>query len=237
MAGEGGVAVAEWSELEMERGKYLALFREDVKSIRDELTDSDRLVIVNGVFDWFLGRNDGLTGLLAFVANRIKERQLVSAKFFAARAAAGRKGGSKRKQGQANGSRAKQNEADGSKRKQTETLLYSTNNSSYLPTVDKSENARAENAAETQLPTDGEMRLYASQLGVPESYLPEFLEEWRAVGWQRVNRGGSLVTLNRLNFKSQLGAFWRQRQKNAAAAPTAGGMPAVHIQADYELRD
>ena len=65
------------------------------------------------------------------------------------------------------------------------------------------------------LPTDDEMRLYASQLGVPESYLPEFLGEWEAVGWQRVNRGGALVTLNRRTFKSQLGAFWRQRQRNA----------------------
>lgn len=79
------------------------------------------------------------------------------------------------------------------------------------------EGRESESAADGQpiLPTDDEMRLYARQLGVPESYLPEFLGEWEAVGWQRVNRGGALVTLNRRTFKSQLGAFWRQRQRNA----------------------
>ena len=238
----------ELTQLEKERGKYLALFREDVQSIRDELTDTDRLVIVNGIFDWFLGREDGLVGVFAFLANRIKDKQLRLARLAKVKAEAGRAGGLAGKGvsrgiGNQNARKDSENESKTkAKRKQTKadesktkaeippstpltTGLLQDNNNILLDGGNMSERGDcqgggAPGAVNPLLPSESDMRIYAAQIGVPESYIKEFLDEWRSMGWQRVNRGGSLVTLNARNFKSQLGAFWRQRQRNAGQGQT-----------------
>ncbi len=214
---------------------YIPFFRSYAEYYWRLGTEAQKAEYIDMILDYaFNGAEPSVESPSFGVFTIIKPSIDRSLAILAARSKGGRaKGARKARPGNRNASKTQLNATETQRKRNGK----GKGNSSYLTTFDKSENARAENATETQLPTDWEMRLYASQLGVPESYLPEFLEEWRAVGWQRVNRGGSLVTLNRLNFKSQLGAFWRQRQKNAATAPTAGGMPAVHIQADYALRD
>ena len=64
--------------LEKDRGRYLSLYRDDIQKLRDVLTDEDRMLIVDGLFDWFLGREPGLKSALAIVMERLIERHLAT---------------------------------------------------------------------------------------------------------------------------------------------------------------
>lgn len=83
------------------------------------------------------------------------------------------------------------------------------------------------------LPSRDEMAASAREVNCPEWYLDEFLGELKEKGYQYVNRGGSLVTLSRRNFKAVLGSFWRYRREHPerrdgrddAPDPAFGGPP------------
>lgn len=68
------------------------------------------------------------------------------------------------------------------------------------------------------LPSEAEMTMFASNVGVPQEYLAKFLERQREIGWEYVNRAGVVVRLNRRNFKSVLRAFWDSERKAEEAA-------------------
>lgn len=58
------------------------------------------------------------------------------------------------------------------------------------------------------LPSEAEMLMFASNVGVPAEYLDRFLQRQREIGWEYVNRSGTVVRLNRRNFKAILRAFY-----------------------------
>ena len=68
------------------------------------------------------------------------------------------------------------------------------------------------------LPTEAEMTMFASNVGVPREYLAKFLARQREIGWEYVNRAGVVVRLSRRNFKSVLRAFWDSERKAQEAA-------------------
>ena len=149
-----------------------------------------------------------------------------------ARAAAGsKKTSAKGHPGNKHATKTEQNQnkirTEKEKEKESNTLSLSPNG------ANERECAREDDTPDSDspiLPTPEEMHLYAKHLNIPVSYLDEFLADWRAMGWERVNRGGSVIRLNRSNFKAQLGAFWRQRQKDAEGG--CGGKKKTTAQLD-----
>lgn len=88
------------------------------------------------------------------------------------------------------------------------------------------------------LPTEDEMRMFASNVGVPHEYLKRFLARQEELGWEYVNRAGSVVRLCRRNFKSVLRSFWEQdeaerRRKGAGSTQPPGVVLKGEMANDY----
>lgn len=86
----------EKTELEKERGSFMIMWREDVKMLRETISDEERRVIVEALFDWFLGQEMALTGLLGMVLTNLIEKQKRGVEFRNAKQEAGRRGAEKR---------------------------------------------------------------------------------------------------------------------------------------------
>lgn len=80
------------------------------------------------------------------------------------------------------------------------------------------------------LPSEAEMKLYAKQKSVPEEYLPVFLKEIEAMGWQYIDRNGNTIILNRINFKSVLGKFWATTCRRSKGNGSERGGRNVYVE-------
>lgn len=80
----------------------------------------------------------------------------------------------------------------------------------------KNENLKNENAEMSQWipPFDrGMMELYAKQQGIETKYLDEFLDTLKTQNGGYINPSGQCVMVKKINFRTVLGCFWRQKQK------------------------
>ena len=109
------------------RGKNLSLSQVEIEQLVDSITPEERHAIVDGLFDWFLGREHKLGGMTGTVLTIMIEKQVAYQAVCAARAKAGRKGGliggkasgeAKARYGNQN---AKQNGPEGENAKQTQS--------------------------------------------------------------------------------------------------------------------
>ena len=88
-------------------------------------------------------------------------------------------------------------------------------------------------------PTDEEMEVMAGQVGIPKSFIPQFVKDMEGGGWGYVNSGGNYVQLHRRNFKSILRSFYNQHVKNQEKEKS-GGKPSttkgvVHHDPNYKI--
>ena len=92
------------------------------------------------------------------------------------------------------------------------------------------------------LPTDYEMQMYCSNVNVPKDYLPTFLRRMEQLGWEYVNYAGSVIRLNKRNFKSLLRSFYerdKERKEMPLRANRANNQPegVVYHEEGYDLSD
>lgn len=88
------------------------------------------------------------------------------------------------------------------------------------------------------VPTDEEMSQFAAHIGVPNSYLPAFVKRMEEMGWGYIHRNGSLVALNRRNFKAVLRSFYDQHLRNEEKSKEQG-RDTLGVKIDdenYEIR-
>ena len=92
--------------------------------------------------------------------------------------------------------------------------------------------------------SDEAMRDCANQIGVPVSYIPDFLKAIEEKGGGYLNSKGVFVALTDRNFKAVLRSFYnhdfkRKRTPNAARKRSDNNQPegVIYRQADYDLSD
>lgn len=112
------------------RGKRLVLSRREVEQLRDELTEADRHAVVDGLFDWFLGRDFKQNGISGMVLDLLVQKQVAYLESCRAHALAGANGGrvkgtTKARFGNKNASKTatEKTQANASKRKQNRSPL------------------------------------------------------------------------------------------------------------------
>lgn len=84
--------------------------------------------------------------------------------------------------------------------------------------------------------TESEIRESAEQIGIPKTYIPEFMRQMAEKGWGYVKRNGVFVQVTRKNHKAVLRAFYEADRRKEETKPQ-GIMPEGVIlnDDDYDL--
>ncbi len=215
------------TDLEKTRGKRLLVWREDVEMLRMTISDEDRRVIVDALFDWFLGSDVTLPGVVGLVLGKLIERQKKTAGLSAARSDAGKKGMAERWGGDnkpitkdsvviTNDNKNITNGLAPARDMRTTQVIYNNQDninikqdwgkgviggkpSTPQPSPDFPLTADAMVNQKRTPPTLDNVLAIARNLGIDADWARNFHEDMAADGWCYINASGNTAIVNVLN--------------------------------------